>query len=224
MRMLRSKHYLKKFSELTGDDEPEMKVISSLVKKGDTVLDIGANFGSYTKFLAKQVGEEGTVHSFEPIPEVYGYLKANIQSVDLSNVKLHNCALSDFVGSAQFSIPKFEHSGENFYEGHLTENEGDITVDVKKLDEMTFDQLISFVKCDVEGAELKVLEGAKEFIRKNKPIWMLEINFELETPEAQEIIDFMTTVGYEINFLHEGELITSKPSTHGVNYFFLQKS
>lgn len=221
LRKLRGRHYLKKFADLTGEEEPEMKIIRELVQPESVVLDVGANFGCYTKFLSSLVGQNGRVHSFEPIPEVFGYLKSNINSERISNVELHNCALSDKSGKAQFSIPKFKHTGENFYEGHLTEGNGDLSVEVNTIDELGISGNISFIKCDVEGAELKVLKGAVNLIKKSKPIWMLEINSDLTSDGAQQIINFMHESGYKMSFVDEDKLVDDSPTNHGVNYFFM---
>lgn len=223
LKRMRSRHYLKKFSELTGEEEPEMAIINDLVKDGDSVLDIGANFGAYTKLFSNLVGEKGQVLSFEPIPEVNEYLKANLRSGNIHNVLAHNFALSNSSGKANFSIPKFDHSGNNFYEGHITEGEGDITVEVQRLDDLGIARKISFVKCDVEGAELLVLKGGVEFIAKHRPIFMLEINSDITTPEAKELIQFMDKCDYEIRFMEGNKLVKAKPDSHGVNYFFFYR-
>jgi len=223
LKSMRSRHYLKKFSELSGNDEPEMLIINKLVKNGDSVLDIGANFGSYTKFFSNLVGENGQVYSFEPIPEVNGYLRANIASENIHNVTVHDFALSNSSGKASFSIPKFDHSGANFYEGHLTEGDGDITVEVQRLDDLTIDNKISFVKCDVEGAELLVLKGGLSFMAAHRPIFMLEINSDINTLEAKELIQFMDENDYDIRFMEGSELVEAKPELHGVNYFFFSR-
>ncbi|MFK7755374.1 MAG: FkbM family methyltransferase [Flavobacteriales bacterium] len=221
IRALRKKHYLRKFQELTGSDEPEMKVIASLIKHGDHVLDIGANFGAYTKFLSEAVGELGSVNAFEPIPEVFGYLESNVKSLSCKNVTLHNCALSDKSGEAEFTIPKFDHSGENFYEAHLTEGTGDIKVHVKRLDELELPEKVSFIKCDVEGAEINVLKGAKAFIYKHRPVWMLEMNEGTESITAKEIISFLESYNYKLKFLGNEVLTDKSSSFQGVNYFFI---
>lgn len=224
LKIMRSRHYLKKFSELTGEEEPEMTIINDLVKAGDSVLDIGANFGAYTKLFSNLVGEKGQVFSFEPIPEVNCYLRTNLSSGNIHNVVVHDFALSDSSGKASFSIPKFNHSGYNFYEGHLTDGDGDITVEVQRLDDLGIARKISFVKCDVEGAELLVLKGGVDFIAQHRPVFMLEINSDITTPKAIELIQFMEKHDYEIRFMEGNKLVKAKPEFHGVNYFFFSSA
>ncbi len=223
LRMLRGKHYVKKFNELDGTEEPEMKVIHSLVRPGDLVLDVGSNFGTYTKFLSERVGANGHVHAFEPVPEVLGYLKANLSQAEIKNVTAHAFALAHKKGEAQFRIPKFDHSGENFYEAHLTDHKGDITVQTEKLDNLDFSKKINFIKCDVEGAELQVLVGGARRITKDKPAIMLEINDSLKSDKASSIIEFLEELGYQLKYLGDGELSNSESRFQGVNYFFLPK-
>jgi len=58
--------------------ERDTSVIRHLVRAGDSVLDIGASFGGYTRFLSTLVGPSGHVYSFEPNPTVCEYLSHNV--------------------------------------------------------------------------------------------------------------------------------------------------
>jgi len=192
--------------------------MSAALKK---ILDVGANFGTYTKFLAELVGKTGEVHAFEPIPEVKGYLEDNLAQAGIENVKVYSLALSNVEGTSNFKIPKFEHSGDNFYEAHLTSLDGDITVNTEKLDNFKFEKGVNFIKCDVEGAELLVLEGALELLKVDRPILMLEINDSLKSKKAEELISFLKNLDYQLKYLGDGELSNSESRFQGVNYFFV---
>ena len=75
--------------------EKELGILNQFIKPGDTVLDIGANFGVYTHEFSKLVGSEGKVYSFEPIPETYGRLCYCVDKLNLNNVEVFDVALSD---------------------------------------------------------------------------------------------------------------------------------
>lgn len=221
---MRKRHYLKRFKDLDGSEEPEMQVIKQLVKKGSTVLDVGANFGVYSKLLSGLVGSEGKVYAFEPIPEVQKFLANNLKQCSILNVELLPFALADYSGEAHFHLPKFSHSGVNYYEGHLTQENGDIKVQVRSLDELNLNEKVSFIKCDVEGAELEMLKGSEKLLRKDKPIIILEINGSLENGKAPLVLEFLTSLDYAIKYF-DGENLTQKANAQsGVNYFFFPKA
>jgi len=70
-------------------------VLKKNVKKGDTVVDIGAHIGYFTIILSDLVGNDGKVIAFEPNPITFSILKKNIETNSLSNVILENLAISD---------------------------------------------------------------------------------------------------------------------------------
>ena len=98
------------------DREIEFKYFRKLIKSGDNVVDIGANFGYYTTFFSKQVCDKGCVYSMEPIPLTFDILSNNIKKMNLNNVKAFNLAISDSTGKGIMEIPKYHSGGNNFYQ------------------------------------------------------------------------------------------------------------
>jgi len=154
------------------------------MRKGDFVIDVGANIGIYTKFLSDFVGPTGKVISIKPIPEMYSYLRNNHQKLNLKNVKTINIALSDKKNSVPFIIPN-SNTGELCTRARLTNDfenhtESSILVDTIKLDKLiqSSAQKITFIKIDVEGHEYFVLQGAKITIRKFNPALLIEVEGE----------------------------------------------
>jgi len=81
---------------IVGVFEPrETELVKREVKKGDTVLDIGANIGYYTLIFARLVGDTGKVYAFEPEPRNFEILKKNVETNGYKNVVLVNGAVSD---------------------------------------------------------------------------------------------------------------------------------
>lgn len=149
--------------------EPDALRCRGFVKAGDRVVDVGANIGAYTRLLSQWVGPDGVVHSYEPILETFSYLRNNIRKFGMGNVVLHNTAVSSRSGQLKMCVP-----GRNFYKARLS-TQGNIPVESVCLDE-EFSSLvgISFIKCDAEGHERKVIEGAVKLIQRDRPVWLIE--------------------------------------------------
>src|SRR5215470_17062957 len=76
-------------------DEPEYSILPTLISAGDWVIDVGANVGHYTKRFSELVGPTGRVIAFEPVPETFALLAANLQVLPKTNATLINAAVSD---------------------------------------------------------------------------------------------------------------------------------
>jgi len=132
------------------------------------------------------VGKKGCVHAFEPVPSTFEYLTKNAFEYSNSNNYFLN-----MVGLYK------EESTKNIYipdtiSGHASLIKHDDAWNAQKIDEigiklMTLDAYIKnncikkvdFIKIDVEGTEIDVLNGSKQTISKNKPKLHLEVNSEL---------------------------------------------
>ncbi len=157
----------------------EDKIMAHYVRSGDGVLDIGAHLGFYTLLLSKLVGHEGRVFAFEPNPELLPSLRRTLQS--RANVELFETALSDEKGEIELFVPEDASmaSLSNWTEG-IAGDVHSVRCEMKVLDEM-YDEgtisLPSFIKCDVEGAELRVFSGAKKILdREDAPVVLFELN------------------------------------------------
>ena len=163
-----------------GEYEPPVTdVISSVVKKGDVCLDVGANFGWYTTLLSQLCGG-GEVHAFEPMPDIFGELKHNwTLAGEPKNVRLNNLALGD--EAKMIDIHRFTNLSSGF-SSFSTDGKGEyetFSVPMVTLDSYLKENKvgnIDFMKIDVEGAELMFLHGAlKLFAQKTPPIIMAEM-------------------------------------------------
>jgi FkbM family methyltransferase len=163
---------------------PDLLRCRQYIHEGDCVLDLGANIGAYTKPLSVWVGSSGQVHAFEPIPETFDYLANSTKQLGLKNVICHNEGASSVSRRARLKVPY-----GNFYQAQLSE-EG-LEVKLVKLDDL-FPSGISFVKCDVEGHELEVIEGAKGLIKACRPTWLMEVSHD-ETPEVMRSYGYQAT-------------------------------
>jgi FkbM family methyltransferase len=194
-------------------------VLRKVVRSGDIVFDIGANVGQFTRLLSHLIGQNGEVHAFEPIPPVFRKLDANIKSSGLpSKMFLNQCALSDKTGIIQMYVPDCDFTQASTVK-HTTaswaEENSDTIIDTyEQVQAKTLDQYvsekglgeISFIKCDVEGAELLVLKGGVSLLkRKSPPILLLEVCKEWIKDlgyDSKELFEFlMTEFGYRFIYL-----------------------
>jgi FkbM family methyltransferase len=157
--------------------EPEYDMLSSLVGKGDWVIDIGANIGHYALRLSELVATDGRVIAFEPVPETFELLAANASLSMFSNLTLINAAVSNAVRMSGMTIPKFRDTGlGDCYEAELTSADSALQVFCLTLDLLNLPHQIRLVKIDVEGHELSALQGMVELLRRDHPLLIVEDN------------------------------------------------
>ena len=157
---------------INGIYEPkETEVVKKEIKKGYTVLDIGANIGYYTLIFAKLVGLEGKVYAFEPDPKNFEILKKNVQINNYKNVVLIQKAVSDRNGEINLVLEENNTAGHNIRSDN-TDGMNTINVDMTSLDEYfkNFDGNIDFIKMDVEGSEFGVIKGMKSLLARSKNV------------------------------------------------------
>lgn len=152
---------------------------------GMRAIDIGAEKGWYSLLMGHCVGDQGSVHSFEPVPQNYERLKKNIDLNGFSWIQANQIALADKDYESQITVhPPPTSAGEpDFNTGlsYLTDQKSHNTIKIQcqKLD--TYASLrelnkVHLVKIDVEGQELNVLKGGIAFFEKHKPTIVIEYN------------------------------------------------
>jgi len=215
-------HYLKSSVLVSDQEEPEMRVIQSLVRPGEVVLDIGANIGRYTTLLSQLVAEEGRVFAFEPITENFKILSSVIRDGHFRNVTPLQVALDREAGRQEMVIPE-NSDFTGFYQAHLA-SQGDRgkreEVRVVTLDDLRRNKVlerIHFIKCDAEGSELGILEGAWIILREDRPVIFLEI----QRKTSSEVFKLLLALQYRA-FVLDGELVeVPEYQSRFWNYFFL---
>lgn len=156
------------------------KLLESHYKKwlrpGDVVVDIGAHSGRHLQHFLASVTRTGRVFGFEPLPDQYATLT---ERFDVHNAILHNMALSNRSGTAEFThaegSPQESGLRERIYNNPESARPRKISVAVERLDAFA-DQLegLSFIKIDIEGAEIECLQGAQAVLDKYRPLISVE--------------------------------------------------
>ncbi len=160
---------------LTGKTfEPHFyQVASVVVRPGDTVIDCGANLGLHTVTLSKLVGPEGTVISVEPLRIIFQQLCCNVFLNELWNVVTANVALGKEAKMVSMDPIHLDRPEINI--GGTKVGTGGDSVAMIMLDMMNAPSNVSFMKLDVQGNEVNLLDGAAETIARARPVMFVEI-------------------------------------------------
>ena len=163
----------------------------SRVSVGDNVLDIGANVGNHTLYLAAVT--KCNINAFEPNKQLCEALLRSCIENDLQDkVTVHEFAISSEPGLASFASINNENLGGQSIE--LVEQAGDEeTFQVKVIDQLNLPEPIKLIKIDVEGFELEVLKGAKALIQRDQPYIYVE---SLTEDEFTSISNLLSEYGY----------------------------
>lgn len=167
---------------LGGYYEPnEILFLEKYMKKGMVFVDIGAHIGLYTVFAALHVGKSGKIFAFEPSNREYQTLLQNTSPVR-SFVEIFKNAISDKEGQMVLSIADDFHNGHNalgkliYPSVRIIRKEVVETTTLDSFVDHNEIEHIDIVKIDVEGHESNVLLGAKETIKRFKPLILVEVS------------------------------------------------
>ncbi len=157
-------------------------IFNHLVKKNMIVLDIGGNIGHFSLLASKLVGMHGKVYVFEPDPTSFKYLRKNVEINKIGNVILVNkCVSNEERILTLYHHPKF-HSCHSIFKPDSKKPVNYVDVESIKLDNMFSDKnfKISFIKLDIEGAEINALKGMGKMLEKMKvPYLLTECNLRI---------------------------------------------
>ncbi len=173
---------------------------------GGIVLDMGAYSGITSIMFGRVVGNEGKVYAFEPDPLNYACFNENIKIAravsGLENISIIKKAVwKDSLG--------LEFSSEGSMGSSAAEIVGSARGNVIKVPSISIADFcdqnaikkIDFIKMDIEGGEIKVLESSKEILEKLRPRMIIEphhVGNELSTSACQRILE---SIGYEVNLI-----------------------
>ena len=157
-----------------------LKMIQSMISPESVVIDAGANIGNHSVFFGG-VCRAKQVYAFEPLRETYRLLKRNLDLNSLTNVQPINAALGAEPSQANLSKYSQANMGASVVE-YVTAGDYEVTtIDTLDL------QRLDFIKIDVEGRHLPVLQGAQKTIDRCKPLILIELRAkhgELESGDA----------------------------------------
>lgn len=230
LRWLKKRHYLGILGSISLEEEPELKVVQYLIEPGDFVIDVGSNFGLYTKVFSDLVGRKGKVYSIEPIPQTFDILRWSIGRLNITNVTLMNVAASNCSSKVIMEVPLWTSGGENYYRARIkseTDRGGALRrvyVETATLDGLVKEKKkVTFVKCDVEGHELACIEGARSLLQKSNAAWLIEVSGDPDDTgcPARQLFDLFQDNGYMPWYIDGTKLKRRRNRDRSTNYFFL---
>jgi FkbM family methyltransferase len=155
-------------------EEEVLDACLRVTQPGDTFFDVGANAGIVTVDVARTFGESVMIHAFEPQPTLARTLAISIGLNEFTRVHLHRVLLGDVPGQADLYVADHAiHSSLVSREAGATR----LNCRIETIDRLVADGSLpppTVIKIDVEGAELRVLRGARNTFRAKPPVIVFE--------------------------------------------------
>lgn len=189
-----------------GVHEPmETDVLSRIVGEGQTVLDLGANIGYYTLLCARLVGASGRVFAFEPDPEAYALLTANVEANRYDNVVCEPAAVSDHGGRVGLHRCADNLGDHRIYDS----GDGRVAIDVRAVALDDYDAVapVDVVKMDIQGAEYDAVVGMRNLLARSPDVSMITefwpIGLRRSGAEPREYLRLLASLGFDLYEMDE---------------------
>ena len=158
---------------------------------GGTMLDVGANIGNHSVFLARHFDR---VHSVEPNPRTFKVLSMNALLAD--NIHCHQIAASDANGKIGF-VQELLNVGHSHVDKSGVATGRTIDVECWKLDDyLSKARDVRLIKIDVEGHELEALRGMERILERDAPTIVFEQHLGGFVDGKSDVIEFLRRSGY----------------------------
>lgn len=199
-------------------EKERILAMTKVIREGMTVVEIGAECGEYGALFSKLVGEDGDTILIEPVAKMWPSIR---QAYELNDLK---SPVRSFVGFASDKFAVGIPEKVDYYNRHVIRGwpkccDGDIIPDPgfqhlcendaipqKKLDDIVGGYHVDVINIDVEGAELNVLHGAEELLRRDRPVIFASLHRESIKPygySVRDVEDYMVSLGYYYERLAE---------------------
>lgn len=167
--------------------------------KPDVIFDIGANVGSFSICFSELLGNNVSIHSFEPIPDTYKELFGKLSKYN--NITTHNFGLSDVTAEFSFGLPKTKkpkNSGRySIHHDHSDVVKGKLVEAEQFCDEWLVKP--DLIKLDAEGCESKILNSID---LSNCKLIYVEVNPSFDS--SKQIHSILTSKNFKL--IEDGKL------------------
>ena len=178
-----------------------------VLKKGDVVIDIGANIGYYALIESRLVGNEGRVFAFEPAPENVKLLKKNIGINKYKNIEVSDFAVGDIEGLQTMYVSN-RCNWNSMYKTETLDVQEEITVRLSTLNSLLDNkEYPNFIRMDVEGYETAIIRGMNRILEKDNPLMMF-IEVHPHIMQENDLIEMLQTLsqfGFEVEMIAKRE-------------------
>ena len=161
----------------TGRYEPqETQIAARIVRPGDTVVDVGANWGYFTLAAAHWAGAAGRVVALEPEPRLFATLRANVELNGLSQVATLPIAAGETDGELGFVAYDADAENRGVSRAAAAGERADFRSRVQPLDDVLDERGVPFawlLKIDIEGGEYEALRGMRRGLLKGRYAYVL---------------------------------------------------
>jgi len=190
----------------------EIEVLRKNVRSGDVVLDIGANIGFYTELISKLVGSEGKVHCFEPEAENVEHLKDTVRH--LANVSVHAKAVGSRNEILKLYISHRFNVDHRTYKPERYDKE--VEIEAVALDTYFPPEFkVDVIKMDIQGFEMKALQGMQNLLEKNKNIKIISefwpYGLKRSGSSSGAYVTFLESLGFTCFLLDNHSLLKLVP-------------
>lgn len=180
------------------------EIVRYLIRPDSIFVDVGAYYGYYS-LLASQSQKNVKIIAFEPAKENFNILKMNLKQQKIKNFEIYNQAASNKEGIVSFNFTEASDCA-GFYNHHLSKTKNVLKVKTAVLDNILDERKVDFIKIDVEGHEIAVLEGLRKSLKNNKLVLLVEFNptlLEAAGHKPEDLLDFLQKQEFEVYFLDE---------------------
>lgn len=199
-----------------------IEMMLSRLRRGMTVIDVGANIGAMTVPFAQWVGRDGKVWAFEPDPRQVALLEKNLRRNGYQNVNVVAAALGDGDGPVTLLAPDLDERNQGI--GTIVPGAGADKVRREVVPIWRFDSFASrhgidhadLIKVDIQGAELLFLAGAMTFLQRVKPQLVIEVSpVDLATggSGSRSLLKQIALIGYDLFTMDRRQLRHLDPDT-----------
>lgn len=181
--------------------------LKNKIKKGDVVIDIGANLGYYSRLMAKWVGKNGKIYAVEPVEPIRHVLTKNVKKYDCVEILPFALGTENKkiqLGNDSLNKNGYVATGSHFVMEQNEENPDIIfQAEMRKASELFGElQRLDFIKCDVEGYEIHIIPEMTALIERHKPAILVETGGE----NRRQIIDILQEKNYAAYVLKDQKL------------------